>query len=299
MKRAIDAKVRSGVLPYLCPIHLSLRMNPPNPINLIQERYGIRAFDPERWNETLTALLSHRSVRAYLPDPLPPHTLETLVAAAQSAATSSNLQTWSVVAIADPTRKDTLAQLAGNQAHIRQCPLFLVWLTDLARLHQLASQRGLTAEGLDYLEMFLTATVDAALAAQNATVAAKSLGLGTVYIGGMRNHPEQVAETLQLPPHLFAVFGLCVGYPDPAKPAAIKPRLPQAAVLHHETYNIAQQEGAIAQYNEIMQQFYQSQQMNVTGDWVEHSLKRVATGQALSGRDRLKEILQRLGFPLR
>jgi nitroreductase len=238
-------------------------------------------------------------VRAYLPDPLPPHTLETLVAAAQSAATSSNLQTWSVVAIADPARKDTLAQLAGNQAHIRQCPLFLVWLTDLARLHQLASQRELPAEGLDYLEMFLTATIDAALAAQNATVAAESLGLGTVYIGGMRNHPEQVAETLQLPPHLFAVFGLCVGYPDPAKPAAIKPRLPQAAVLHHETYNLSQQEDAIAQYNEIMQQFYESQQMNVTGDWVEHSLKRVATGQALSGRDRLKEILQRLGFPLR
>jgi nitroreductase len=274
-------------------------MNQPSPINLIQERYGVHGFNPQQWNETLTALLSHRSVRAYLPDPLPPHTLETLVAAAQSAATSSNLQTWSVVAIADPARKDTLAQLAGNQTHIRQCPLFLVWLTDLARLHQLASQRELPAEGLDYLEMFLTATVDAALAAQNATVAAESLGLGTVYIGGMRNHPEQVAETLQLPPHLFAVFGLCVGYPDPAKPAAVKPRLPQAAVLHHETYNLAQQEGAIAQYNETMQQFYQSQQMNVTGDWVEHSLKRVATGQALSGRDRLKEILQRLGFPLR
>ncbi|MBD1870949.1 NADPH-dependent oxidoreductase [Cyanobacteria bacterium FACHB-471] len=274
-------------------------MNQPSPINLIQERYGVDGFNPQQWNETLTALLSHRSVRAYLPDPLPSHTLETLVAAAQSAATSSNLQTWSVVAIADPIRKDTLAQLAGNQTHIRQCPLFLVWLTDLARLHQLASQRELPAEGLDYLEMFLTATVDAALAAQNATVAAESLGLGTVYIGGMRNHPEQVAETLQLPPHLFAVFGLCVGYPDPAKPAAIKPRLPQAAVLHHETYNLAQQEGAIAQYNETMQQFYQSQQMNVTGDWVEHSLKRVATGQALSGRDRLKEILQRLGFPLR
>lgn len=277
----------------------SLCMNPSSPVHLIQERYGIRAFNPEHWNETLTALLSHRSVRAYLPDPLPPHTLETLVAAAQSAATSSNLQTWSVVAIADPARKDTLAQLAGNQAHIRQCPLFLVWLTDLARLHQLASQRELPAEGLDYLEMFLTATIDAALAAQNATVAAESLGLGTVYIGGMRNHPEQVAETLQLSPHLFAVFGLCVGYPDPAKPAAIKPRLPQAAVLHHETYNLSQQEDAIAQYNEIMQQFYESQQMNVTGDWVEHSLKRVATGQALSGRDRLKEILQRLGFPLR
>ena len=275
-------------------------MNPLSSTDLIRDRYGSSTFNPDHlWNETLTTLLSHRSVRAYLPDALPSQTLETLVAAAQAAATSSNLQTWSVVAVEDAARKDTLAQLAGNQAHIRQCPLFLVWLADLARLHQLASQRGLPTEGLDYLEMFVTATIDAALAAQNATVAAESLGLGTVYIGGMRNQPEKVAETLQLPPHLFAVFGLCVGYPDPAKPAAIKPRLPQAAVLHRETYNLGQQTDAIAQYNEVMRQFYESQQMNVAGDWVEHSLQRVATAQALNGRDRLKEILQRLGFPLR
>lgn len=274
-------------------------MNSPNLTELLRDRYGTPPFTPDRaWNETLTALLSHRSVRAYLPDPLPPHTLEMVIAAAQSAATSSNLQTWSVVAVEDPARKETLSQLAGNQAHIRQCPLFLVWLADLARLHYLAEQRGLPAEALDYLEMFVTATVDAALAAQNATIAAEASGLGTVYIGGIRNHPEQVAETLQLPPQVFAVFGLCVGYPDPAKPAAVKPRLPQAAVLHRETYQLTQQEGAIAEYNEIMQRFYESQQMTVAGDWVEHSLKRVATAQALGGRDRLKEILQNLGFPL-
>ncbi|PSB35250.1 NADPH-dependent oxidoreductase [Stenomitos frigidus] len=275
-------------------------MNLLSPTALIRERYGSSAFDSEPlFNETLTTLLSHRSVRAYRPDSLPSQTLETLVAAAQSAATSSNLQTWSVVAVEDLARKATLAQLAGNQAHIRQCPLFLVWLADLARLHHLASQRRLPTDGLDYLEMFVTATIDATLAAQNATIAAESLGLGTVYIGGIRNQPERVAETLQLPPHLFAVFGLCVGYPDEAKPAAIKPRLPQAAVLHRETYDLAQQEAAIDQYNEVMQQFYDAQNMSVAGDWVEHSLKRVATAEALSGRDRLKESLQKLGFPLR
>lgn len=273
-------------------------MNTPNTAALLRERYGTDPFKPDRqWHETLTTLLSHRSVRTYLPDSLPAQTLEILIAAAQSAATSSNLQTWSVVAVEDLDRKETLAQLAGNQAHIRQCPLFLVWLADLARLDHLARQRGLSAEGLDYLEMFVTATVDAALAAQNATIASESLGLGTVYIGGLRNQPEQVAETLQLPPHLFAVFGLCVGYPDGAT-AAIKPRLPQSAVLHRETYNLAQQEEAIAQYSEIMQRFYESQQMHVTGDWVEHSLKRVATAEALNGRDRLKESLQQLGFKL-
>ncbi|MGB3766754.1 MAG: NADPH-dependent oxidoreductase [Phormidesmis sp.] len=274
-------------------------MNPHSPTELIRDRYGNNLFDLEHlWNETLETLLSHRSVRAYLPNALPPQTLETLVAAAQSAATSSNLQTWSVVAVQDPARKNTLAQLSGNQAHIDQCPLFLVWLADLARLNYLAAQRGTPAAGLDYLELFITAVVDASLAAQNATIAAESLGLGTVYIGGIRNQPEQVAKTLHLPPHLFAVFGLCVGYPDKATVATIKPRLPQSAVLHHETYELAQQDAAIAQYNEVMQQFYESQKMDVAGDWVEHSLKRVATAQALNGRDQLREQLHRLGFPL-
>ena len=82
-------------------------MNPLSPTDLIRERYGSNAFNPEHlWDETLATLLSHRSVRAYLPDALPSQTLETLIAAAQAAATSSNLQTWSVVAIrqADASR---------------------------------------------------------------------------------------------------------------------------------------------------------------------------------------------------
>lgn len=109
-----------------------------------------------------------------LPDPLPPGTLEILVAAAQSASSSSNLQTWSVVAVEDAQRKEKLSPLAGNQEHIRQSPVLLVWLADLARLTHVAESRGLPHEGLDYLEMFLTAAIDASLAAQNATVAAES-----------------------------------------------------------------------------------------------------------------------------
>lgn len=169
----------------------------PHPTELLRSRYGDNFFVPDiEWNDSLTTLLSHRSIRAYLPNPLPEGTLELLVAAAQSAATSSNLQTWSVVAVENQERKERLSQLAGNQAHIRQCPLFLVWLADLARLAYVAESRGLSHEGLDYLEMFVMATVDAALAAQNAAVAAESLGLGIVYIGGMRNHPEEVAATI-------------------------------------------------------------------------------------------------------
>ena len=269
--------------------------------NLLRDRYGT-TFDltlEAPWNSSLTTLLSHRSVRSYLSKPLPSGTLETLIAAAQSASTSSNLQTWSVVAVEDPERKERLAQLAGNQAHIRQAPLFLVWLADLARPTRIAEQRGFAHEGLNYLEMFLMAAIDASLAAQNAVVAAESLDLGTVYIGGIRNQPAAVAAELGLPKQVFAVFGLCVGYPDPTQPVAIKPRLPQAAVLHRETYSLKTQDTAIAHYNEIMAAFYKQQNMKVEGDWTQHSSDRVAGAESLRNRAHLHDILHQLGFELR
>ncbi|OYD89995.1 NADPH-dependent oxidoreductase [Nostoc sp. 'Peltigera membranacea cyanobiont' 210A] len=262
-------------------------------------RYGEIPFNPEiAWNDSLTALLSHRSIRSYLADPLPPGTLELLIAAAQSASTSSNLQTWSVVAVEDQQRKEELSKLAGNQAHIKQVPLFLVWLADLARLSHVADSRGISHDALEYLEMFVMATIDATLAAQNAAVAAESLGLGTVYIGGIRNRPQEVAHILNLPSSVYAVFGLCVGYPNPEVEAAIKPRLPQSVVLHRETYKLAEQEEAIAHYNDIIKEFYTEQKMNVAGDWSEHSAQRIATVESLRGRDRLREALNNLGFKL-
>ena len=79
-------------------------------IKAIKNRYGKVEFpDQAPWNEAISLLLSHKSVRSYKADPLPEGTLETLLAAAQSAATSSNLQLWSLVAITDPIKK------TGNQ----------------------------------------------------------------------------------------------------------------------------------------------------------------------------------------
>ena len=74
------------------------------------------------------------------------------------------------------------------------------------------------------------------LAAQNALIALELLGYGGVYIGGIRNKPEEVAKELDLPPGVFAVFGMAVGRPDPAKAGGVRPRLGQGAVLHREQY---------------------------------------------------------------
>ncbi len=262
-----------------------------------QDRYRDALDQPSEWNETLDTLLSHRSVRAYLPDPVPAGTVELLVAAAQSAASSSNLQPWSVIAVEDPARKARLATLAGGQRQILQAPLLLLWIVDHHRLARNGERLDTPARGLHFLESFLLGAVDTSLAAQNAVVALESIGLGSCYIGGIRNRPAEVAAELGLPRRTFALFGLTVGYPDPATPAAVKPRLAQEAVLFRERYDTDDSAAAVAAYDRRLRSFQREQRM-VERDWSEQASQRVRGAEALAGRDRLRATLNHLGFRL-
>ena len=267
---------------------------------LFAARYGDNSLPaPAAWSPVIEHLLSHRSVRAYLPDPVDDAQLASIIAAAQSASSSSNLQAWSVVAVRDTARKTKLAELAAQQGFIAEAPLVLVWIADLARLERLAEMTERPDGALDYLEAFLMGSIDAALAAQNAAAAAESLGLGVVFIGSMRDKPLEVAELLGLPPKTAAVFGMCMGKPDPARPASVKPRLPQSVVLHQERYSLDAQEPGIEAYNAAMVQFYEQQKMNVRGTWAVHSSKRIAGPETLSGRDKLVDFLRARGFALK
>lgn len=266
---------------------------------LLRERYR-QALDlpAEHWNEVLASLLAHRSVRAFRAEPLPEGVLETLVAAAQSASTSSNLQSWSVVAVRNPERKQRLSRLAADQAWIRECPLFLVWLADLSRAGRVGERLGQRPGAIDFLETALIAIIDATLAAQNAMAAAESLGLGGVFIGGIRNAPVEVAAELGLPPHVFPVFGHCIGFPDSDRPASVKPRLPQAAILHHERYEADTADAALPAYDEALALFQREQGMKVVA-WQQQTTGRLAGPQSMAGRHLIRDAFSRLGFPLR
>lgn len=265
---------------------------------LLAERYGAEAPETLIASGVVEQALSHRSVRAFTADPLPEGALETAVAAAQSASSSSNLQLWSVVAVDDPVHKSELATLANDQAFIREAPLFLVWLADLARTRAIGAAHDVEVEGTDFLESLLLGVIDATLAAQNAALAFESLGLGTVYVGAIRDHVVDVAASLKLPPYVFPVFGLAVGRPDPARPASIKPRLPQAGVLHRDVYDASRVTGAVASYDTVLDRFWQGQSLAHPA-WTQHVLRRLASAQSLKGRDRLTEHAHTLGFPLR
>jgi len=246
------------------------------------------------WNKTIASLLDHRSVRGFLPDAVPAGTLETLIAAAQSAATSSNMQLWSAITVDDPATRRELATLAGNQKHIEQCPLYLCWIADLSRNERMSHAEQVDFEALPWLETFMVACIDAALAAQNAVVAANSLGLRTVYIGAMRNDPA----LLGLPPKSFVVFGLCVGYADPAAKNEVKPRLPQSTVLHRERYDATPEARDRAAYDAELEKFSARNEMAAT-TWTRRMFNRMGPIASMNGRERLRATLARLGFEIR
>ena len=253
-------------------------------------------------NPTLDLLHRHASVRHYKPDPLPASVIETIVSAGQCASTSSNMQTYTVIAVTDPAKRQHLAELCGNQKHIVEAPVFLAWCADLARLDRACQLRGYVQE-TGYIESLLIAATDVVIAAQNAALAAESLGLGICYIGSIRNNPQEVIDLLELPYHVFPITGLTIGWPE--KQPKLKPRLPLKAILQWEHYDRSAEDEALAEYDLAMiaTGIYDGRQVPYPGKpevmdpygWTEHSARRVS--QAV--RTGLREILEKQGFGLK
>jgi FMN reductase (NADPH) len=252
-------------------------------------------------NTVIDLIHRHASVRAYKPDPVPRPWIEAIVSAGQSASTSSNLQMYTVVAVTDQDKRNQLAELCGNQKHIREAPLFLAWCADLARLERVCALRGYSQVS-EYVENFLVASCDTAIAAQTAALASESLGLGICYIGSIRNHPQEVIKLLALPRLVFPITGMTVGWP--AKEPHAHPRLPLEAVLHWEQYN-PDQDRALHEYDRTMEStgLYRGRQVPLPGtqeamedySWQEHSARRVSRAD----RTGLRQVLAGQGFSLK
>lgn len=204
-------------------------------------------------NSIIKMIQSHRSIRKYKPDPISEDVLETIVRSAQLASTSSNVQAYSVIAVTEPRMKQALSAVAGKQQYVEQCPVFLVWCADLNRIKLACEQEGSEMVS-GTTENLLVATVDVSLAAQNAAIAAEALGLGIVYIGGIRNDLRTVTTLLKLPELVYPVFGMCLGYPD--HDPGQRPRLSLQAILHREIYQADSQAEAISEYDQTLRSYY-------------------------------------------
>lgn len=241
-------------------------------------------------NSVIELLQAHRSIRKFTDQPITQDVVETLVNAGQAAATSSFIQACTVIQVNETENRDQLAALAGNQAYVSQAPVFLVFCADMKR-HQLACDMHQAEMQSGYTEQFLTASLDCGLFAQNVVVAAESMGLGVVYIGGLRNKIAQVAELLELPELVYPVFGLCLGYPD--QDPEVKPRLPVSVVLKQDRYDDSADRGLISDYDQHVREYYATR----TGGTKDMSWSEQISGMLVKeARPHMLPFLQQRGF---
>ncbi|WCW86680.1 nitroreductase family protein [Pseudomonas aeruginosa] len=270
---------------------------------VLQLRYGHQK-KPEDFilNPTIMTLLSHKSVRNFLADPLPSGAIETMVAASQSAATSSNLHQWSVVVVTDPEIKYQVWELSAGKEreynhYIKQAPAIMLWVADLSHSYEVVRDQGGDTDVYDYLDSFVTATIDATLAAQNSAIAAESMGLGYCFIGASRNRAKELAELIKLPKHSYVTFGLVVGFPDEEKPSLISPRPAQDAVLHYNYYDDMRFSLHLTGYDSVYREFRKEAGMREM-TWRE-SVTYSTGFSYLDGRECLRDALSFQGLMLK
>ncbi|MFD6162553.1 nitroreductase family protein [Nocardia sp. NPDC060256] len=263
----------------------------------LDKRYGTSAPDAgDATNPTLEVLLRHRTARHYLTATVSETELQLIIAAAQSASTSANFQFTSVVVVDDPELRARLSELAGGQQLIKDASVFLVWVADWSRNITMAEAHGHTIEATSYLDSALSSVIDVTLSAQNAAIAAESLGYGITFVGALRNNIDDVIDLLQLPEWTFPVYGMAIGVPDPADPADIKPRYGQNVVVHRNTY-APPGEDAIQDYLDRINAYYREQEL--PEDWVKNRLAwRISTKESLHGRQGIRKTFGNQGFRL-
>lgn len=203
-------------------------------------------------NEVIHTITNHRSFLKFSDKPVRDEYIDQLIAAAQAAPSWINGQQVTIISVQDPERKRQLAKFSGNQKHVEEAPLFLVFCADFNRAKIASQMEDMPFEAVNHTDILLVGATDVGLAMGNAIAAAESLGLGIRPIGGLRIHPLQVIELLQLPEYVIPIVGLCVGYP--AEDPDLKPHLPREAVHHREKYNPDMQP-LMEQYNDEYEQY--------------------------------------------
>ncbi|HFZ8995184.1 TPA: oxygen-insensitive NADPH nitroreductase [Citrobacter freundii] len=212
---------------------------------------------------TIDLICSHRSIRHFTDEPITDAQRESIIAAARGTSTSSFLQCSSIIRVTDKAMRDSLVPLTGGQQHVARAAEFWVFCADFNRHLQICpdAQLGLA-------EQLLLGVVDTAMMGQNAFTAAESLGLGGVYIGGIRNNIDAVTDLLKLPKHVLPLFGLCLGWP--ADEPGIKPRLPAELLVHENHYQPMDSE-ILEQYDEQIARYYLNRESNARRDtWSDH-----------------------------
>ena len=254
-------------------------------------------------NETIASQLAHRTIRAYKDQPLTEEEVETLMDVARHTATSSFLQSCTVLHITDPQVREAIGAASGQPYVGGTKGDLFIFVADLYRNSRIRAEQGISSEALGSMNLFLTAVEDALLAAQNVVVAAQnvvvaaeSMGLGTVYLGSILADPRPVVKALELPELTFPVLGLLVGHPD--QEPGQKPRMPLSVVTAKNTYpRVESYTETLADYDREVTEYYDLR----SGSRLESFTHLVATNIGVGGAhvSPIMEVLNEQGLCLR
>ncbi len=239
---------------------------------------------------TRELLRSHSSVRKYTGEIIPREVVMDLVETAQMAASSHFVQAYSVIWVTDEDKKKKLGELSKNEFQFSTAGASFLFCVDFKRLQVAGQKHGIDIVA-DSAENVLVGVADVSLFAQNFVIAAEAAGYGICYIGGARNNPAEISELFNLPEYVFPLFALTIG--TPTKRNETKPRLPVAAVLHENSYNVEQYHTLLDDYDAIMEGYYASRSSNQKmATWT----KQMADFLIDQKRPFIKEFLASKGF---
>lgn len=202
----------------------------------IQSRFGLPTETGKNIeeNKTITDILARRSHRKFKADMVSQDLLDTLLAAAFSAPSKSDLQQACVIHIQDKSKQQRIANASSKTQWAVDAPIFLIWCGDSRRIRKLAEWKGHSFAN-DHLDAFMNAAVDASICMQTFIVAAESFGLGCCPVSEIRDNIQSLSDELELPQHVFPVAGLCVGWP--LEQPNISMRLPMTTTVKIDSYD--------------------------------------------------------------
>ena len=215
-------------------------------------------------NNTIQELFKRKSVRVFTGEPISEEKKELILTAATQAPTAGNQQLYTIIDVTDKTRKEKLAVSCDNQPFIAEADMVLIFVADCRKWYEGFKDAGAQPRNPGVGDLMLAVT-DAAIAAQNAVVAAESLGIGSCYIGDIMENAEIHKEILQLPEYTFPAVMLVFGYPTRQQVLREKPaRVELSHVVHQNTYRTMddaerremwQPKAGVLSYEEWMQRF--------------------------------------------
>jgi len=166
-------------------------------------------------------------------EPVDDNLLVELLNACCRTSTTGNMQVYSIIINRDESLKKALSPLHFNQRMVTEAPVLLTFCADFNRFSKWCLLRK-AVPGYDNFISFITAAIDALIAAQTLCVAAEARGLGICYLGTTTYMAHKIIEVLRLPKGVVPVTCISLGWP--AEKPEQADRLPLEAVVHNETY---------------------------------------------------------------